>query len=79
MYVEIPMENLNHQTLRNVIEAYCSREGTDYGHDEHNLDAKVQEVKDQIGRGDAKIFFDPEEQSINILSLNQIATAHGDP
>jgi uncharacterized protein len=43
------------------------REGTDYGEKEFSLEDKVARVIGQLRRGEAKIVFDPESESVTIL------------
>ena len=65
--VEIPYTRLTPDVLRALIEEFVSREGTDYGHRETTIDEKVADVLRQIERGEAKIVFDLESQTINIV------------
>ena len=57
--VIIPLDALSTDALRGVVEAFVLREGTDYGHQEHSLDAKCLEVERQLQDGRAEIVFDP--------------------
>lgn len=65
--VEIPLEALSADALRGVVESFVNREGTDYGARERTLDEKVADVRRQLERGEARIVFDPDTESINIL------------
>ena len=65
--VEVPYTRLTPDVLRALIEEFVSREGTDYGHRETTIDEKVADVLRQIERGEAKIVFDLESQTINIV------------
>lgn len=65
--MEIPFEKLNPETLQRLIEAFVSREGTDYGAKDWTFEEKVAQVLQQIRSGKAKITFDPETESCNIL------------
>lgn len=42
------------------------REGTDYGEREHSLEQKVAQVRAQLERGQARILFDPESNTVTI-------------
>jgi uncharacterized protein YheU (UPF0270 family) len=44
------------------------REGTDYGEKEFSLEDKVARVVTQLKKGEAKIVFDPESESITIVA-----------
>ncbi len=65
--VEVPYTSLNPETLRAVVEEYVTRAGTDYGWRERTLPEKVADVMRQLERGEAKIVFDAELGSVNIL------------
>jgi uncharacterized protein YheU (UPF0270 family) len=65
--VEIPWRELSPETLRGLIEAFVSREGTDYGRIERELDHKVEDVLGQLRRGEARVLFDPETETTNIV------------
>jgi uncharacterized protein YheU (UPF0270 family) len=65
--VEVPYKRLAPDVLRALIEEFVSREGTDYGHREPTIEEKVADVMRQIERGDAKIIYDSESQTVNIV------------
>ena len=64
--VEIPPAALSPQALRGVIEAFVLREGTDYGEREFTLEQKCAQVLAQIRRGEARILYDPESETVTI-------------
>ena len=64
--VEVPYGELSAELLNAVIESFVLREGTDYGEKEFSLEDKVARVVSQLKRGEAKIVFDPETDSITI-------------
>jgi uncharacterized protein YheU (UPF0270 family) len=64
--MEIPYKKLNDETLQAVIEEFISREGTDYGEQEYDLSQKVQQVRNQLERGDIFLSYDPETQSCQL-------------
>ncbi|MEE3332555.1 MAG: YheU family protein [Myxococcota bacterium] len=68
--MDIPHSQLARETLQGVIESYVNREGTDYGAIEKSLDQKVADVLAQLEGGDAKIVFDPETESIDIVRVD---------
>jgi uncharacterized protein len=65
--VVVPYTELAADLLHAVVESYVLREGTDYGEKEVSLEAKVSQVIGQLKRGDAKIVFDPETESVSIV------------
>jgi uncharacterized protein YheU (UPF0270 family) len=66
--VVVPHTELAEETLRAVIEAFVLREGTEYGSRDFALEEKVAHVRTQLERGIAHIVYDPESQSIDIVS-----------
>lgn len=65
--VEVPHTELSPEALRGVIEAFVLREGTDYGEREFSLDQKVADVLRQLERGEARILFDPDSETVNVV------------
>lgn len=65
--VEIPWRELSEEALRGAVEAFVGREGTDYGAVERSLDEKVEAVIAQLRRGEARLLFDPETETMNIV------------
>lgn len=64
----VPHEALEPATLRRVIEAFVLREGTDYGAVEFSLEQKVAHVLRQLERREARIVFDPNTESVDIVT-----------
>lgn len=64
--MNIPFQELEAETLTAIIEEFISREGTDYGVHEISLEKKVQQVKNQLQRGEIVVTFDPESQSCDL-------------
>ena len=65
--VEVPYTDLAPEILDAVVESYVLREGTDYGEKEFSLKDKVTHVLSQLKRGDARIVFDPESETVSIV------------
>jgi uncharacterized protein YheU (UPF0270 family) len=65
--VEVPYTSLQPTTLRAVIEEFVTRDTTDYGERERSLDEKVDDVMRQLRRGAAKVVFDAETGTVNIV------------
>jgi uncharacterized protein len=65
--VPIPHAELSADALRGVIESFVLREGTDYGEHEHSLEQKVAQVRAQLERGQARILFDPESNTVTLV------------
>ncbi len=66
--VVIPFGELDHETLRRVIEAYVLREGTEYGAHDVSLDHKVAQVLVQLQCGAATIAYHPDSESVDIVA-----------
>lgn len=63
----VPYTELAPELLHAVVESYVLREGTDYGEKEFSLEEKVAHVIRQLKRGEARIMFDPESESVSIV------------
>ena len=66
--VEIPYRELSADALRGVVESYVLREGTDYGPLEYSLDDKVERVLEQLRRNEARIMFNPNDESVSLVT-----------
>ncbi len=66
--VFIPLNALEPETLARLIESFVLREGTDYGHTEFSLEQKVAHVRRQLERGEARIVFDPNTETVGIVT-----------
>jgi uncharacterized protein YheU (UPF0270 family) len=73
-FVEIPLESLSADALRGVVEAFVNREGTDYGDRERGLEEKVADVMRQLQSGEARIVYEPESESINLLPARDVSS-----
>lgn len=67
----IPIQQLEADTLRAVIEAYVLREGTEYGEQDVSLDEKIEQVKAQLASGEALLVYSELHESVNILSRDE--------
>ena len=65
--MQVPYDMLAPETLRNLVESFVAREGTDYGEHEVSHDTKVKQVLRQLERGEAVIVFDEASESCNII------------
>ena len=66
--IEIPCSELSPEALQGVVESFVLREGTDYGAHHYSFEEKVDQVMDQLRRGQARILFDPETHSVTIVA-----------
>ncbi|HEE4852745.1 YheU family protein [Klebsiella pneumoniae] len=63
----IPWQDLDPETLDNLIESFVLREGTDYGEYERSLADKVADVKQQLKRGEAVLVWSELHEMVNIM------------
>ena len=70
--MEVPLDQLSKDALRSLVEEFVTRDGTDYGAVERNVDDKIEHVMRQLDAGDARIVFDPETQTANIVMTRDI-------
>lgn len=66
--VEVPATALSPDALSGIIDEFILREGTDYGATELDHEAKVKRVRKQLEKGDVKIVFDPNLESVSLLT-----------
>jgi uncharacterized protein YheU (UPF0270 family) len=62
----IPINELDPDTLKNIVESFVLREGTDYGDYEGGLNEKVEQVLNQLKRGEAVLLFSEEHETVDI-------------
>ena len=68
----IPHHMLSPETLRGVIEAFVTREGTDYGVQVVPLATKVLQVRQQLDAGTAVLVYDEDTESCTIQPTHQL-------
>lgn len=56
----VPPERMDKELLTALIEDFITREGTDYGHGEFDLEGKVAQVRRQVIQGKVLITFDED-------------------
>lgn len=68
----IPWQELDTNTLDNLIESFVLREGTDYGEQERSLAQKVEDVRRQLNDGEAVLVWSELHETVNILPHRQV-------
>ena len=68
----IPHEMLSVEALQGVIEAFVTREGTDYGTQDVSLATKVWQVRQQLDAGTAVLVYDADTESCTIQPTNEL-------
>jgi len=67
----IPWQQIDPETLNNLIEAFVLREGTDYGEQERSLAQKVEDVRRQLARGEAVLVWSELHETVNIMPRSE--------
>ena len=62
----IPWQQLEEETLINIVESFILREGTDYGFEELSLEQNKQNLLTRIHHGDAVIVWSELHETIDI-------------
>jgi uncharacterized protein YheU (UPF0270 family) len=70
--VVIPHKELSPDALQGLVESFVLREGTDYGERELSLEQKTRDVFRQLERGEAQIVFDPNTESVDIVTKQSL-------
>ena len=68
----IPHQMLSPEALQGVIEAFVTREGTDYGTQDVSLATKVWQVRQQLDVGIAILVYDADTESCTIQPTNEL-------
>jgi uncharacterized protein YheU (UPF0270 family) len=71
-YVEVPHSALSPAALEGLIEEFITREGTEYGHQEHALPDMRAGVRKQIERGLVAIVFDPDSETTTLINRSDL-------
>ncbi len=73
--IEVPIDQLSEDVLQNLVEEFILREGTDYGANEISLEKKKEQVLKQLENEDIKIIFDPDTESVTLMTAHQFKKA----
>ena len=63
----IPWQELDADTLNNLLEHFVLQEGTEYGEQDVSLADKVDDVRAQLQQGVAVIVYSELHESVNIV------------
>lgn len=66
--LQVPSEVLSPEALDGIIDNFILREGTDYGAEEVARSTKIERVRRQIEKGDVKIVYDPNTESVTLMT-----------
>lgn len=67
----IPLDALAPEVLDNIIKEFVLQEGTDYGVEDVEFDAKLEQVKQQLVSGSAVIVYSELHETVNIMAADQ--------
>lgn len=65
--IDVPWDAIDPDTLYRLVEEFVTREGTDYGQQEFDLDTKVQQIMAGLKRRQWLIIVDTEMQNTHIV------------
>lgn len=68
----VPWREISADALEELLREYVTRDGTDYGEQEVALETKVEQVREQLNRGLAVVWFDEATESVNILPRDEV-------
>jgi hypothetical protein len=68
----IPIQEVSHETLLNIIEGFVLQEGTEYGEHDVSLADKVSAVLAQLKSGEAYLVYSELHETVNIVPKNQL-------
>lgn len=68
----IPWQQIENDTLENLIKEFVLREGTDYGEYECSLQDKVEQVKTLLKTGEATVVFSELHETVDIKLRNSL-------
>lgn len=63
----VPWEQVPADSLRNLVEEFVTRDGTDYGEQEISLETRVGQVMQQLRRAEVVIWFDGVTETITLM------------
>lgn len=69
----IPWQQINPETLTNLMEEYASRDGTDYGLVETSLATKVDQLRSQLASGNIVLVYSELHETVNLLPAEQFS------
>lgn len=67
--IEVPLERIDPDTLRRMIEEFVTREWSELGDAGYSLDDKVEQVTRQLQDGTARVVFDSATETCNIVPV----------
>ena len=66
--MEIPYQSLKREILLEMLKEIVTRDGTDYGHDEKSVEAKVSSALVSLEQGKALLYWSEETETASLHS-----------
>lgn len=66
--VDVPYDQIDPETLRNMIQEFVTRDGSDWGDPGGALEDKIAQVLKQLKNKQVKVVFDLKSETANIVS-----------
>jgi uncharacterized protein len=70
-FVAVPPQRLQADVLQALLEEFATRDGTDYGERELNLDEKVERLQRQLRAGELSILYDVDSEQWDLMPRAQ--------
>lgn len=67
----VPWQQIDPETLDNLIREFVLREGTDYGDVEVSLQNKIDQIRSQLESGEAVVVYSELHESVDIQLKNR--------
>jgi len=67
----IPIQDINPDTLFNIIKEFVLREGTEYGAQDVSIEEKIAQVRQQLNLGTAVLVYSELHETVNIIPKDQ--------
>ena len=71
----IPYQDIDADTLNNLLEYHVLREGTDYGETEMPLEQQVAQLKAQLQSGELVLVYSELHESVNLMAARDFKAA----
>lgn len=72
-FVHIPLQRVERDTLRLMLEDFASRDGTDYGLRELRLEEKVANLQAMLDAGELSLVYDLDSEEWDLLDREHLA------
>ena len=66
-FVEVPLERLDEQVLKALLEEFSSRDGTDYGARETTLEERVAQLSHSLKMSELAILYDADSEQWDLV------------